>query len=277
MIKHPATGAPWWAPGQLAFKFVEQQAPLMGTRQDTDTECVVTDQDATGFGLAPAKADDSAKRLEQLPPERPIQEPIVERDGHEQSNPRPEPGPITTYALCRKSVVDLIGGPNRKYAAMLNRNGMAMTPETHNTVWREDMGDYLLKEFRRYAVDALISRSRRKGRPGHQYIQSCAGWSDVVNVVQRGCVLWMPYEPITANRQYATFEAEGAQYGKTMAVHNLIWLLGGEEVKRLRAEAGVFRYHEILVLTQWDSIGMMRLHLLLWRLQGYLGSGLMID
>lgn len=34
----------------------------------------------------------------------------------------------------------------------------------------------------------------------------------------------------------------------------------------------MFRENEIVVLKQWKSLKMMKLHLLLWRLQGYLAE-----
>jgi hypothetical protein len=85
----------------------------------------------------------------------------------------------------------------------------------------------------------------------------------------RGCVLWLPREEGAATK-YATYDVEGAKYGQTMPVHNLRWLLGEEEVARLQAGSGLFRDSELVVLKQWPKASMMQLHLLLWRLQGYL-------
>ncbi|KAM4064517.1 Esterase-like protein [Hirsutella rhossiliensis] len=266
VVKHPATEEPWWVPGQMAIKFVQQRAPLMGDRKDADTEGPIPESVPE---FDPGEIDSSDSSLEQQSKlARSAKEPVAKRGWYKQFDKRPEPGPITSYVLCRKSVIDLIGGPNKKYAAMLQRNGMAITPETRNTVWREDMGDVMLDMFRRYAVDALISWSHRQGNHKHRYIQPCASWDDVGSVVQRGCVLWLPSKPESATCQYVTFDVEGAKYGNKIAVHNLFWLFGGEEVERLRREAPIFRDNEVLVLTQWDNIGIMRLHLLLWRLQG---------
>lgn len=193
-------------------------------------------------------------------------------DWFEELDSRREPAPITTYTLCRKAVIDLIGGKNKKYAMLLLRSGMAMTPETQNIVWRENMGDVLLNMFRRHAVDALISRSQPRGRHEYEFIDPCKSWAEVERVHQRGCVLWIPQDPRNAPRQYATLDIKGTSFGAKMAVHNLLWLLGGEELEHLRRESPIFREHHLLVLRQWDNIGLMRLHLLLWRIQGYLAS-----
>lgn len=176
--------------------------------------------------------------------------------------------PITTYTLCRKSLIDTIG-TEHKYVAVLHRGGMARTPETRYVTWRLDTGDSLEELFRRCATDALISRSHGKGTQKHLYVQPCADWDDVEHVTRRGCVLWNPPKGEDNHKQYTTFDIEGAKFGSTMAVHNLPWLLGFQQMRRLVLSAPVFR-HELCVLTQEDTIGMMRLHLLLWRLQGFL-------
>ncbi|KAK5995969.1 hypothetical protein PT974_04389 [Cladobotryum mycophilum] len=239
LVKHPDTGAAWWAPGPLSFEF------LQPTKRPDEP------QDETKSPLAETTTSDEA----------------------DSSDRRPRRGPVTAYTLCRKTIVDLVGGPNRKYAAMLTavRTGMAMAGETRNTVWRQDMGDVLLQMMRRQAVDALITRGNKPHEPKDRFIKACANWDAVKDVKLRGCVLWLP-EKRDAAGQYATFDVEGVQYGKKMAVHNLFWLLGEEEVQRLRDSAPMFRDNDILVLTQWASNSMMRLHMLLWRLQGYLAT-----
>jgi hypothetical protein len=167
----------------------------------------------------------------------------------------------------------MVGGPNKKYLALLLavRSGMAIAPDSKNGVWRDDMGDMLLRMMRKYATDALTTRGNRPYGPKHKFIEPCASWKDVERVRLRGCVLWIP-EKMDATAQHATLDIEGAQYGRKMVVHNLYWLLGEEEVQRLRDSAEVFRDGEIFVLKQWASTSMMRLHLLLWKLQGYLAE-----
>ena len=172
--------------------------------------------------------------------------------------------------------MDSLGGAGKKNAALLLavRSGMAVAPDTRNTVWRQDMAQVLLRMLRRHAVDALVSRSCRTEEPKDMYVRPCPDWEQVKDVKQRGCVLWFPESQSDATKQYATLDIEDVTYGQKMVVHNLRWLFGDEEAERLRREAPMFRDNDILVLRQCSSVGVMRLHLLLWRLQGYLAQTL---
>lgn len=197
------------------------------------------------------------------------------QEGDGQEVQRPRRGPITSYLLCHKSAVDSLGGANSKNVAILlaMRNGLAVPREARRSVWREDMGQLLLQLLRRKAVDGLIARGKRENEVGDRFVQPCASWDEVKDVTLRGCVLWLPGRD-EVSTDHTTLDIEGVAYGKKMAVHNLVWLLGDDEVTRLKREAPVFGEHELLVLQQRPDLGVMRLHLLLWRLQGYLGPPL---
>jgi len=145
---------------------------------------------------------------------------------------------------------------------------MAVGPGVANAVWREDMGDVLLKMMRCYATDALIASSTREEHLTHQDLQPCK-WEEVGHVKLRGCVLWLRGEDEPA-AHIATMNVDGAKYGQTIAVHDLKWLLGESGIQRLRSESNMFRDHDVLVLRQEKNRSMMELHLLLWRLQGYM-------
>lgn len=149
------------------------------------------------------------------------------------------------------------------------RNGMAAAPDLLRATYRKDMGDLLLKMMRGSAVDELIRRSTRDEETKHMFVEPCQTWNAIKDVKLRGCVLWVPQQDDAATK-YATYDVEEASYGKKMPVHNLRWLLGEDEVARLQAASDIFRDNEIIVLKQWPRPGMMQLHLLLWRLQGYL-------
>ncbi|KAG5929987.1 hypothetical protein E4U42_003641 [Claviceps africana] len=180
--------------------------------------------------------------------------------------------PITGYIMSRKAIVDRLVASNKKHAAALTamRTGMALGPEVFSAVWREDMGNLLLKMMRCHATDALITLSVQREQEAHQNIQPCK-WEEVGDVRLRGCVLWLRGEDEAAV-QMATLKVEGAKYGQTIAVHDLKWLLGESEAQRLRSESQMFQDHNVLVLRQEKNKYMMGLHLLLWRLQGYLAS-----
>jgi hypothetical protein len=83
-------------------------------------------------------------------------------------------------------------------------------------------------------------------------------------------VLWLPKEEV-AGSVYPTFDVD-AQFGAKMAVYNLPWLLGKDEVARLKEEAPMLRDQELLVLKQWPTWSVKSLHMLLWRLQGFLAD-----
>lgn len=133
------------------------------------------------------------------------------------------------------------------------------------------MGDVLLQMMRHQAVDALISQAGPEGQEQSRSIQVCKAWDDVKDVKLRGCVLWQAASPQESSQQYATVDVEGAKYGQKLTVHNLQWLLGESELKRLRDASKLF-HNDIVVLQQWKSKSVMKLHLLLWRLQGYLAQ-----
>ena len=186
------------------------------------------------------------------------------RPSHESPKRREGPrSPITSYTLARKSVIDRIGGSNKKHAALLLavRTGMAVSPDTRDAVWRRDMGDALLGILQRRATDAISS--------AQEHITACDDWSEVGKVNGAGCVLWFPDTDAPAT-QYATHDSEGAKYGSKLAVHNLRWTLGKEEAERLQGLSKLFQGSRVLVLRlNKETRG---LQMLLWKLQGYLAK-----
>ncbi|RDA88494.1 hypothetical protein CP532_6619 [Ophiocordyceps camponoti-leonardi (nom. inval.)] len=282
-VTHPSTQKPWWAPGPLSLDHVSKWSPPRSDDFGVEAEKAVieTTVEAIDESKSPQTSASTAPSDQQIPrtgddhvytteatssssssssQEQELPEPII----------RPYRAPLTAYALCRKSVIDLIGTKKKYTSALMSmRSGMAATPESRQAVWRPDMGDVLLAMFRRRATDALIDRGRPTKHEEDQSIYTCATWNDIQHVVRRGCVLWLPAQKDAA-QQYATWDIEEAHYGSKMAVHNLYWLLGDAEAGRLKKKSAMFRSNEIMVLTHWSSMNMMRLHMLLWRLQGYL-------
>ncbi|EHK19583.1 uncharacterized protein TRIVIDRAFT_46311 [Trichoderma virens Gv29-8] len=256
LIKHPTSGAPWWAPGPLSFEHVQPMKRLDEAQANT----IGNGHDGEAPAPEPMSAPVAGRKDNAIDSEKDVR--------------RQRRAPITSYMLNRKLLVDMVGGPNKKYLAMLlaARSGMAIAPDSKTAVWREDMGDVLLQMMRQQATDALATRGNRLHEPKHKFIEPCANWKDVESVRLRGCVLWLPEKKKDVADQYATLDIEGAQYGKKMVVHNLHWLLGEREVQRLRDSAQLFRDGEIFVLKQWPSTSVMKLHLLLWRLHGYLAE-----
>lgn len=172
--------------------------------------------------------------------------------------------------------MDLADSANKKFAGSLigPRTGMAVTPDARDLTLAKDMSSVLLGMMRRHAVDALVQRSSRPAESRAKFLQQCATWEDIKGVTARGCVLWVPEGQGNASAaSYATFDVDGAAYDGKLAVHDLRRLLGSEELARLQREAhDMFADGSIVVLRLWKSRSMQRLHLLLWRLQGYLAE-----
>lgn len=172
--------------------------------------------------------------------------------------------------------MDLADSANKKFAGALigPRTGMAVTRDARDLTLAKDMSSVLLGMMRRHAVDALVQRSNRAPESKVKFFQKCASWEEIKGVTARGCVLWVPEDQGNASTaSYATFDVDGAAYDGKLAVHDLRRLLGGEELARLHREADdMFADGSLLVLRRWKSRSMQRLHLLLWRLQGYLAE-----
>ncbi|KAF4589173.1 Esterase-like protein [Ophiocordyceps camponoti-floridani] len=299
LVRHPTSSVPWWAPGPLSFDDLRERpttsrsidepkrtqsdpdlSPLWRVDGSVSTEKTVPssandNQDATTFrtqqrpeGVFSSSADAHLAAGSQESTEKSLED-------DPQPSERRHRGPLTVYMSSRKSLVDLIGKKSKNAALLARgRTGLAaysISQQGRSPVWRSDMGDVLLAMLRRRAVDALIDRGRDclNRYVIHQSIFHCASWDDVRRVERRGCVLWLPQNKQAA-QQYATLDIEDVHYDTKMAVHNLYWLLGHDEVRRLQHESEVFRKGKIFVLTVHSSMSMMKLHLLLWRLQGYL-------
>ncbi|KAF4981878.1 hypothetical protein FZEAL_2398 [Fusarium zealandicum] len=281
LVKHPdpEVSSLWWAPGPLAFDNVmpwhDPNISRSKTSEHTEIESGASESESTTKAHAAvydqATAENAVATAATTSP--------VELDATQEALPeewRPRRAPMTVYILGRKNVIDLLGMKKvgRRLQARMSspRHGTLSMNKAYERIWRPDMGDVLLNMMRRKAVDALIQRGKRSDGPMYKFIQPCASWDYAKTVDKGGCVLWIPKESNAATAGYATLDVEGANYGGKMAVHDLIWLLGEEEVQRLKDEAEVFRDQEILVLKHWKSKSARSLHLLLWRLQGYLAE-----
>ncbi|OAA58233.1 hypothetical protein ISF_06772 [Cordyceps fumosorosea ARSEF 2679] len=230
VIRHPETKKGWLAPSNDDYGHIQKNHEI---RADG------TPIAASASKASPGSADEHAPR-------------------------------VTGYVASQKSVFDALSGPNKRLRGSLlaRRAGMSVSPDASAPVWRHDMSEVVLREMRREAAGELI---RRAAVANHKFVQPCARWADVKDVERRGCILWLPRaEDRATARQHATFDVVDANYDSKMPVHNLNWLLGEEEVARLRGESDVFRDKGLLVLKSWPTKTMVQLHLLLWKLQGYL-------
>jgi hypothetical protein len=289
LVKHPdpAHTEAWYAPGPLTLMNVmpwSVQRPGEKNENNTNTQ---TQELGPGTNEAPdttvqtetsANHKESSEGKEATHVEDEILKEAEEDDldeGIREDSHRP--GRLVSYALSRKSVIDMIG-KNKSYQGRMGaqRSGMGTygIPPVGKRVFRADMGDVLLKMMRRQAADALIARSssKRDGKDPHKFIMPVGSWEEAQQSVAGGAILYIPTQPTEDMNNYATLDVKDANYGGKVAVHDLQFILGEPEVKRLRSEAKEFNDQELLILKNHRSESMRSLFLLLWRLQGYLAE-----
>ncbi|KAF5663211.1 hypothetical protein FHETE_7591 [Fusarium heterosporum] len=292
LVEHPDPKQtnPWFAPGPLSFESVmpwhsnddHEHGSKVGRDQTADSgkQPQETPKKHTSTTLeVDAQAESIEKASAILEGER---EPEVEAAAAGQARKEDEVtiyevngerrlrrAPHVSYALARKSVINMIGRRKAYQSRMSFRMGMASLRPPGQKIFRPDMGDVLLKMLRRQAVDALIARSDRQGKQPEKFISAVKSWEEA-KTHGGGCILYIPKEDMEDINSYATLDVENVNYGNKIAVHDLIYLLGEEEVNRLKMESNLFKEHEILVLENYRSLSMRTLHMLLWRLQGYL-------
>lgn len=187
---------------------------------------------------------------------------------------------MTIYTLNRKDLLDIFKNQSKSLGVLTStRTGMAWSSAVRKAVWRTDMGDTILHMMRSLAVDTLIARANREHGLRTRFIEPVPSWEAIRDVRSRQSVLWLPRggdgdvaaQRSAPGRAYATFDVDNVRYNGKMAVHNLPWLLGSEGVARLKQGAPeMFGENELLVLKYWGSQSMVNLHMLLWRLHGYL-------
>lgn len=287
VVKHPTSGQDWFAPGPLAFQYLRP-------RDDTDEAALAKVEEPDNAEASAAKRTDEMTKVgvdsnqlgRQVCSSGAPSPGSEAHEGEREEAPslpknqwRIKRSPVTGYAACQKRMIDSLD--ERRYCNRIlsMRTGMAMTMSTRMIVWPKGTGDTLLRLFRQYIVNQLIEFGTLAQAPFDKFVTPVASWDAIKDVKLRGCVLWLPQkrsapaerEQGQAPNQHATLDVDGVAYGRKMAVHDLWWLLGDREVERLRLAAPVFR-NEAVVLRQWRSLKMMQLHMLLWRLQGYLSD-----
>ncbi|KAF5580853.1 hypothetical protein FPANT_9150 [Fusarium pseudoanthophilum] len=294
LVEHPdpEENSHWWAPGPFSFLRVKP------TREEREVEIETNDLKSIRKGIervrrqiglvqneiekmaTEAKTTSTQATTGDAGAEAEINTEVGVDDVETDEGLIERRARIVAYTISRKSLIDIIGGVSgrkgsRGYQKKMNSHqGMAYLPhDVERKIFRTDMGDVLLGMFRRLAVDTLITRSCREGLwAPHKFIKPVASWEEAKSVPGGGAILYIPKEDMENTNSYATLDVEDASYGSKMAVHDLRYLLGEEELGRLREKSQVFRDHEILVLKNFRSGSMRALHLLLWRLQGYLAT-----
>ncbi|KAH7141386.1 hypothetical protein B0J13DRAFT_556743 [Dactylonectria estremocensis] len=293
LIEHPVNeDEAWWAPGPFALDSIipdYEMGPFSmkgrffskrkgGIRKPRAK--IKNEGRAGNEGIADKAAVEAA--ITGIPVPSPKEEPSTTEeqstDWEKEDRFARHQAPVTTYFLSRKAVIEVISNesaskkgnkPGRNRFIHIRQGTATAGLEPDTLIWRSDMHEFLLKQQRRYVVDALIYRAQRSVKPEYRFLKGVANWNNAKMVDKKGCVLWQADRVDPIADSYATMDLNNPKFAEKMPVHNLTWLLGEEELQRLRESSKVFRDNKIVVLKLWRSESMRKLHLLLWRLQGY--------
>ncbi|KXX81494.1 hypothetical protein MMYC01_201744 [Madurella mycetomatis] len=145
--------------------------------------------------------------------------------------------------------------------------------------WRSDMDTFILELIRRRVVESLLhfaTISEKEGRK--KYLVKCETWDGVKELKHRGCLLFLgrqeggcsDSEPESPPPRLSTMTIDGVKFGRKLAVHNLMVLLGEEHTARLRRESWLLRDGSLFLLGRQATV---KLQMLLWKLQGYMAWG----
>lgn len=242
-VKHPETGKTWLAPGPLAYGNVVPHYRPTETEAGEDGAMSAT---AAKVTRAIAGSATSEQRGDEVP----------------------RRAPVVVYALGSKAFLDALTPKHKRLAKLLyTRTGTTASVTLRGATYRSGMGDLILKQMRRVVADVLITRANRTRPEGESvpetveegsldtgstspdpncFIEPVQSWNDVQGVRRRASVLWMPssdasadasstFDTNTTTAEYATLDVPEAKYDRKMSVYDLRWLLGDEEVARMRS------------------------------------------
>lgn len=275
VVENPHDGKPWWVPADLEPRKVKIRVKRNG--QDEKHILAGEDEQDTpseeGEGEPPTAADF----------EESTQAPDSTADASHAVRPGPDrTRPIGGYMVPDRNILRAVGDPGaRKDGVLLRLHGLqalmiagrvsatAVLGHPRKITWPATMDVFLLDEMRRQIVAGLLTFARLNEETGRGYVLPVAGWDEVnKGVPQKGCVLWFGAGRADAPGPMATLDVEGASYERTLPVHNMNYLLGEEEVGRLR-EHPLYRDNWLFVV-RWKSTRALQLDL--WKLQGYLAQ-----
>ncbi|KAI0160020.1 hypothetical protein GGR52DRAFT_564007 [Hypoxylon sp. FL1284] len=263
-VAHPETGVPYLVPRTL---LPDEPVSAQKSKTKTETSPQVADEPTSD----PAK--EAADSLE-LSDSADSADPAVAED----EGPRGS----ATYLLARR---DFFAAFATKHSGWENgHRQIAGKNPRHKTLanklaWRKDMDTYVLGLMRQDIVTDLLYISRLCAEEGRHYIVKCYGWGDV-QYKHKGSVLWFgePEEGGTSDQTgnepgpFATFDMEkvdiqGETMTETVAVHNMLGLLGAEQAGRLKQEAAPLKDGSIFMLAGRRTTVLQSK---LWKLQGYM-------
>ncbi|KAJ9134616.1 hypothetical protein NKR23_g10031 [Pleurostoma richardsiae] len=252
IVEHPESKQPWWVPASLA---PTRPAPAQLPSDGHDAPKSTRDGDhETGGSSTTARRHGQAR-----------------------------------YVLSRRSLLESFMKPGTSYHRGQKRlQAMSSNPQQQalagRAVWREDMDDLVLELMRRRIVEELLFMAEMSANQGRKYVRRLGGWNEIRADVHRGCVLWIDgtsteevderdgaHDARTTDGpgEFATVDLEEVKRDAKLPVHNLVSLLGREQVYRLRQGSPTFREGTLFLLSRQRTID---LQLKLWKLQGYLAT-----
>ncbi|ROT39884.1 hypothetical protein SODALDRAFT_140603 [Sodiomyces alkalinus F11] len=264
VVANPATGDPWWIPGDLTEPTSHEDPSETGAQTERD-------------------------RPSPSPVERNVEVSPREQNHAVSKAPR-------GYAIARMDALKLIGASRQEstlggqhIAMIVRRSNLKRSGIIPRLVWRRDMHLVVLENMRRQVVQQLEYFAGLCSSDERSYLTPCSSW-DAINrdLIHRGCVLWRSQSDETQDAtttggsaaggkgprddgspdQLATLDIPDAKYEKKLPVYNLDRLLGEDHLAIL-LKTPLFRHNPLLVLGRRRTIP---LQLLLWKLQGYLAE-----
>ncbi|KAI0205353.1 hypothetical protein F4808DRAFT_411387 [Astrocystis sublimbata] len=261
LIAHPKTGHPWWVPRSLTC----ENPPASRSDEPRIDE---PSAKAEGEHVAENSEDSAANSPPTIQPE------LVRPKG-----PR-------GWILARRDLLNFISNSTKMGnsnltklpAGMLFGTSTSYKQYSAKAVWRNDMDIFILDRMRRGIVQDLSYFSGLCVEDDRHYIVQCRGWDDVQDK-RHGSLLWFEATSGSGNTvqlgdqpgPFATykFTKVGGATTTTVAVHNMLMLLGPDYVEKVRQTAAVLTEGSLFMLAGRATTN---LQLKLWKLQGYLAD-----
>jgi hypothetical protein len=162
-----------------------------------------------------------------------------------------------------------------KLMRMSDHGNAQISTVLNQAAWRDDMDSFLLDVMRRRVVESLLHFAGLSEQPDrNKYLVKCERWDDAKDHKHRGCLLFLPKDEALSGSEtelvpprLSTMTIEGVKYGRKLAVHNLLVLLGEDHMGQLRRGSALLRDGSLFLLGRQATV---KLQMLLWKLQGYM-------
>jgi hypothetical protein len=279
LIAHPETKEPWWVPGSLARKY----SPHQWSKDGDSPESILEPDELENKEIRSGKEPDTKefKTAEDTIPSK-----AGSGIGHSSEGRPLSTRPIgpCSYVLSRQPLIAQFsrGGYLSKgqqlgtvFGVRL-RDQKALQRLVGNARIRHDIDAFMLELLRRRVVEGLEYLVQLGS-----YVRPCFGWKDATMPSrQPGAILWVG--PVLGQGQvdasnelqtrgppeFATVDIRTVNKQK-IPVYNLEVLLGRDHLQALREKSSIFERELLIIKYKKRAVD---IHLLLWKLQGYVGK-----